>query len=361
MTLPYGVISDPHYHRWDAFATTNADGLNSRLEIQLDATKEAAKAMKAAGCKHMLVAGDTFHVRGAISPSVLHFVTETYEWIIKELGLEVVMLAGNHDLETNDSVYSANAAASLRSIGVEIVCGKRSHSIKMGDVTVHLISWRNNHAELISDLKTLRSGLDGDNHDVVVHTSINKAIPTMPDVGIDAQELKDIGFRLLLSGHYHNHKEVLPGVVSIGALTHQNWGDVGSLAGFMIVNPDGTFTHHETSAPKFVNLEDDVEDDQIRGNYVRFRAVVESDEEGIKLQNVLKTMGAKGVVCNFIRKASMMEGAASTAETSKIDSLGESVAAYCKIVHDTDGGFDLSKLDMLCQEILTEAESAEAM
>ncbi|HCJ4741854.1 TPA: metallophosphoesterase, partial [Salmonella enterica] len=262
---PYGVISDPHYHRWDAFATTNADGLNSRLEIQLDATKEAAKAMKAAGCKYMLVAGDTFHVRGAISPSVLHFVTETYEWIIKELGLEVVMLAGNHDLETNDSVYSANAAASLRSIGVEIVCGKRPHSIKMGDVTVHLISWRNNHAELISDLKTLRSGLDGDNHDVVVHTSINKAIPTMPDVGIDAQELKDIGFRLLLSGHYHNHKEVLPGVVSIGALTHQNWGDVGSLAGFMIVNPDGTFTHHETSAPKFVNLEDDVEDDQIRG------------------------------------------------------------------------------------------------
>ncbi len=37
-------------------------------------------------------------------------VTETYEWIIKELGLEVAMLAGNHDLETNDSVYSANAA-----------------------------------------------------------------------------------------------------------------------------------------------------------------------------------------------------------------------------------------------------------
>ncbi|WP_255248765.1 hypothetical protein, partial [Enterobacter hormaechei] len=30
MTLPYGVISDPHYHRWDAFATTNADVLNSR-------------------------------------------------------------------------------------------------------------------------------------------------------------------------------------------------------------------------------------------------------------------------------------------------------------------------------------------
>ena len=54
--------------------------------------------------------------------------------------------------------------------------------------------------ELISDLKALRKSVEGDNHDVVIHTSINKAIPTMPDVGIDAQELKDIGFRLVLVG-----------------------------------------------------------------------------------------------------------------------------------------------------------------
>lgn len=46
MTLPYGVISDPHYHKWDSFSTTDADGLNSRLAIQLEATKEAAIAMK---------------------------------------------------------------------------------------------------------------------------------------------------------------------------------------------------------------------------------------------------------------------------------------------------------------------------
>lgn len=85
MTLPYGVISDCHYHKWDAFSTTNAEGLNSRLEIQLEATKEAAIAMKKAGCKYMLVAGDTFHVRGTVSPSVLHYVTETYKWIINEL------------------------------------------------------------------------------------------------------------------------------------------------------------------------------------------------------------------------------------------------------------------------------------
>lgn len=357
MTIPYGVISDPHYHNWNAFSVTDAQGLNSRLAILLDSTKEAARAIHKAGAKHMFVAGDTFHVRGTITPSVLHYVTEAYKWIIDELGLEVVMLAGNHDLETNDSVYSANAAASLQSIGVKIVCGQQPVSVVVGDVNVHLISWRNSHAELLSDMKALRSRLTGVNHDVVIHTSVNKAIPTMPDVGIDAQELKDIGFRLVLSGHYHNHKEVLPGVISVGALTHQNWGDVGTVAGYMIVNSDGTFTHTETSAPKFVNLEEGVDEKETPGNYVRFRATIEADEEGVKIKNTLNAMGAKGVVCNFVRKTSMMAGSASTAATSKIDSLGESVSAYCKIMHDTDADFDLKALGTLCDDILLEAET----
>lgn len=357
MTIPYGVISDPHYHNWNTFAVSDANGLNSRLAILLESTKEAAIAIKEAGAKHLFVAGDTFHVRGTITPSVLHYVTETYKWIINELGLEVVMLAGNHDLETNDSVYSANAAASLQSIGVQIVCGQQPFSVEVGDANVHFISWRNSHAELLSDMKALRKRLEGDNHDIVIHTSVNKAIPTMPDVGIDAQELKDIGFRLVLSGHYHNHKEVLPGVVSVGALTHQNWGDVGTLAGYMVVQPDGSFTQHETSAPKFVNLEEGVDDSEVRGNYVRFYATIEADEEGVKIKNTLNSMGAKGVVCNFVRKSSMMTGSASTSATSKIDSLGESVSAYCQIMHDTDGGFDVKALGALCGDILLEAET----
>lgn len=359
MKMIYGVISDPHYHSWSAFSTIHVSGLNSRLKIQLDATIEAAKAIKASGAKYMFVAGDTFHTRGSITPSVLHFVTETYKQIINEIGLSVIMLAGNHDLETNDSVFSANAAASLQSIGVTIVCGP-AHSVKIEDITVHFISWRNSHAELLADMKSLREKAGDGIHDIVIHTGINKAIPTMPDVGIEAQNLQDLGFRLVLSGHYHNHKEIIPGVVSVGALTHQNWGDVGTLAGFMIVSADGSFTQHETTAPKFVSLEGDVTEDEIRGNYVRYRAVIEDEHEGIHLKEQLATLGAAGVVTNLIKKSSMMAGTASTEPTSKIDSLSESISAYCKVVHDTDGGFDLAKLDSLCNEILLEAESAGA-
>lgn len=94
MKTIYGVISDPHYHSWSAFSTISVNGLNSRLKIQLEATIEAAKAIKASGAKYMLVAGDTFHTRGSITPTVLHFVTEAYKEIINEIGLEVWMLAG---------------------------------------------------------------------------------------------------------------------------------------------------------------------------------------------------------------------------------------------------------------------------
>ena len=72
MTIPYGVISDPHYHNWNTFAVSDANGLNSRLAILLESTKEAAIAIKEAGAKHLFVAGDTFHVRHTITPSVLH-------------------------------------------------------------------------------------------------------------------------------------------------------------------------------------------------------------------------------------------------------------------------------------------------
>lgn len=35
----YALISDQHYHNWSAFSTTDVNGMNSRLRIQLDATE----------------------------------------------------------------------------------------------------------------------------------------------------------------------------------------------------------------------------------------------------------------------------------------------------------------------------------
>lgn len=352
----FGLASDQHYNNWSQFGRTIGQDLNSRLKIQLDTTLEAARAMKAAGCEYMFCGGDTFHVRGVLLPSVLNYVTETYKTIIEEIGLKVVMIAGNHDLETNSSVYSSNASSCLAGIGVHIVCGK-PESVKVGNTTVHLVSWRDSYTELLVDLKEVREKAGDGIHDCIIHAGINDAIPTMPNTGIDAADLQALGFRNVYAGHYHNHKEVAKGVISIGALNHQQWSDIGSLAGFMIVNEDGTYTHTETSSPKFVSLEGSVTEEDLKGNYVRYRAEVSSDEDAESIKAELDTFGAAGVVTQFVRKRALAVAGSSTEETRRIDSLGESIGAYCKAVHDKAPDFDLPELIAECNSILSEAET----
>ncbi|KMJ45124.1 exonuclease [Xenorhabdus khoisanae] len=356
----YGLISDTHYHVWDAFATTSHNGMNSRLKIQLDATWEAAVAAKEAGAKALFHAGDVFHVRGSIAPTVLHFTSELYNKIINTLGLPVYILAGNHDLETNDSVFSANASASFSKIGANIVCSKTPQSFDLDGVKVHMISWYSDHRSLLNTVKELAKTIDiSVPNDLIIHTSINKAIPGMPDVGMEAEEFNGLGFRYVLSGHYHNHKEVIPGVISVGALTHQNWGDIGTTAGYMLINQDGTYSQHATKAPIFLELDNELTPEMVKGNYVRIRAVIKDDEHGKKLEEMAKLLGASGITRNFTKEASLVSVGTATAGTAKIDSLKESVGNYCVLIGKSDTSIDVTKLTAVCEDVLSQAEGKE--
>ncbi|UNH29238.1 metallophosphoesterase (plasmid) [Moellerella wisconsensis] len=356
----YGLISDTHYHVWNAFASTSHDGMNSRLKIQLDATWEAAVAAKNAGAKYLFHAGDVFHVRGSIAPTVLNNTSDLYNKIRNELGLEIFILAGNHDLETNESVLSANASTSFSKIGAEIVCSQTPKTFKVDDVCVHMISWHSDHKALLNTVKELAKTLDPSvPNDLIIHTSINKAIPGMPDVGMEAEEFEGLGFRYVLSGHYHNHKEVIPGVVSIGALTHQNWGDVGTTAGYMLINEDGSYSQYETKSPKFLELDADLDAEKVKGNYVRISAVIKNDEDGKKLEELAKLWGAKGVARNFTKESSLVGATAATAGTAKIDGLKESVGNYCVLLGKSSSDIDVSKLTGICNDIMSQAEGAE--
>ncbi len=137
-----------------------------------------------------------------------------------------------------------------------------------------------------------------------------------------------------------------------------NWGDVGSLAGYMIVNPDGSSV---TTKPvrlnsltwKMMLLMPNSR--QLRAfprrNWERWRRH--------KYQNILKTMGAKGVVCNFILSHQWWKGQPAQLKPAKSIAgrvgicLLQDCPRYWRRIWS-------SKLDILCQEILTEAESSEA-
>lgn len=314
----YLLVSDLHFHNWSAFATTDKDGVNSRLRIILNELIRAAKMLKKLGGKRIVIAGDLFHVRGSVAPSVLNPVFETFRMIGEDMGLEVIAIAGNHDLEGNDATKLGNA---MQSLGVI----KGFHPITQptsvpGDETdtwkIQLFPW-------YAELHELEAAMEaacrrGEKDHAIIHAPVNGVIKGIPDHGLEAHKLKLIGYRFVFAGHYHNHKVFEDGaVVSIGASTHQTWSDPDTKAGFMLVYAD-SYEHQAAEAPSFVDIPVDAitHEYPVSGNYVRMR-LVDASESMIKTERQkLLDAGAKGVLINATKKVEVTRVASIKAGSS---------------------------------------------
>ena len=109
---PYLLVSDLHFHNWGEFST-EVDGVNSRLQHIIDALNEAITTLILKGGDQVIIAGDVFHVRGSLVPSVLNPVlTFIREWCDK--GITFHCIDGNHDLESKNAVHNKSATSALR-------------------------------------------------------------------------------------------------------------------------------------------------------------------------------------------------------------------------------------------------------
>ena len=352
--MAYGIISDTHYHNWRQFASTNGDLVNSRLQMQLDATRNAAGDMLANGITDLIHAGDCFHVRGSIPPSVLNPVLDTYQDILN-MGMNVYMIPGNHDLESNDSHQVTNASSALAGIGVKVIT--ESSMIHVGGRGVLMVPWFHKSSDLLDHLKEIK--VDSRDHiDVIIHAPVNGVIMGIPDVGINASELAELGFHRVFAGHYHNFKEMTPlqgRVFSIGALCHQTWSDVGSVAGHLLVD-DSTVHHRPTTCPLFVDVDpnwqsEDEARKQINGNYVRVKMEIEDESEVAQMHVLLERMGALDFTVHPIRKP---QNAARKVTVDTGVTMMQSITEY--VDKQSDYGGDKSRLTALCADIMGEVD-----
>ncbi|BBI61764.1 hypothetical protein HSBAA_30700 [Vreelandella sulfidaeris] len=165
------------------------------------------------------------------------------------------------------------------------------------------------------------------------------------------------GFKNVFVGHYHNFKRVRPGVFSVGALTHQNWGDVNSKAGYLIVQDKGTVSdvqHFETDAPKFIDMEDiEVDDaDRVAGNYVRARIEIDEDKEVVAYRELLvDELGAAAALILPVRKekAVTRKGAAKTSLDRLEDSVTHFISASSSIDADLKADVNAAVLTTLAE------------
>ncbi len=352
---PYGIISDTHHHNWTAFSHTTSTGVNSRLEWILLETHRAADAVFKAGGDTLVHAGDLFHVRGSVAPSVLNPTLATYKTIV-DAGMKIIINAGNHDLEGREASDVSSAITALKEVGCTII----NTPTVLPHQGLALCPYIGKVADLKKALETLQDEMDAPNCDLIVHAGIDGVIKGLPDHGLDAEYLAKLKFVKTFAGHYHHHKKLrdgaggMGGVWSIGALTHQTWSDTGTKAGFLVVNgPEVTW--HASHAPSFVEIDGTTKPEEIPlivdGNYVRAKIFSSKPSEIENLRKFLEGEGARGVTIVSQPKA----GVTRTASTVKAGaSLEVSVSDYIK-----GAGYGRqTELAVLCDEILKEAREA---
>jgi DNA repair exonuclease SbcCD nuclease subunit len=331
MKKPYVIVSDLHCHNWSAFAQPTEDGINSRLFGILNEVDRAAKTVRAAGGDTMIVAGDLFHVRGQISPSVLNPVLDLFGHICKIERMHVLIIPGNHDLEGKNSERLGSAVTALESVGCYVVNGPWL----IDDKRV-LVPWYDKIGDLKQAILDARAACVSNHadYDLIIHAPIDGVIRGIPDHGLSPEWLRDLGFQRVFSGHYHNHREFFGGkVFSIGAIAHHTWSDVGSQAGFIVAHNTQT-DFHPSELPMFVDVVQGTPIEEIakqaKGNYLRVKVNTTKVAEIEKLREWLVQQGALGVSIISVKKP-VDERTGSVADAVRAGaSMEQSVSEFIK-------------------------------
>lgn len=345
MSTPYALVSDVHCHSWSQFSKVDADGVNSRLRAILDELMRAARELKKAGGTVLRVAGDLFHVRGNIAPSVFNPTFECFKQIAA-MGIDVEIIPGNHDLEGNNTDALGNAMQQLLLIdGCHVVIKPENTD----DYQTVMVPW----IEDLDELRAVAKRMADPDKDLIIHAPLNGVIKGIPDHGLDPEELAQLGYRRVFCGHYHNHKEFTDGVYSIGATTHQTWSDPGTQAGFLLVYPDRV-EFHPTHAPRFVNIDKHADiGPHVKGNYCRLR-FKDADEDSIKkAREELQNNGAAGIVDHSTKKRAVTRGVATATNVTLEVSVVNYVDQHLKI----DPRLDRKSIAVEALDVLTEART----
>lgn len=299
MHKPYGLMADLHLHNWSSFSSTDDYGVNTRLAGLLGEIHRCAETVHKAGGDTIVMAGDVFHVRGSVAPSVLNPTIDWLRTINAKYGTKFIIIPGNHDLEGKDATRLGSAVTAL---ACDYIAVENEASIWSAGSAV-LIPWHESTATLLKGLEEFAASVsDPSEMDAIIHAPIDGVIEGLPLHGLSPEALAKVGFRRVFAGHYHNHK-VFAGdkVVSIGALAHHTWSDVGSRAGFLVVYNDQV-RWMKSHLPEFIDLTRLVTADPdeipmlVDGNFVRVRVEASKTKEVEAARQELLDMGARAVL-----------------------------------------------------------------
>lgn len=319
------VVADIHFHNWSAYSQ-DVNGVNSRLLYTINAFREAAD-FALQGDKTLLIAGDVFHTRGQIKPSVFNAVKKLIDEYVAK-GLKIYMLAGNHDCETINAENDKTALDSLACDGCKVF----SHKVEtitinengFGPYSIYFVPWIEDVNKLRGTIDDLRHGMNP--NDILLIHAVVDGVTSKVGQGLDPEWLYNLPCKLVLAGHLHKPSDYKNKVYSIGSLTHQTFADTGNKNGFIEITPKFSVIRHETKAPKFVDI-NKIDDSLVFAKSVKdniVRCTLENIDEKEKREIEKKLWAMKPLALDIrytqktvsVRKEVIATGKISVAETT---------------------------------------------
>jgi len=358
----YALMADLHMHQWSAFAATNPDGVNTRLRGLLDEVERSAAEIQSAGGDTVIMAGDVFHVRGSVNPVVLNSLKDTLALCHAKYGTKFIIIPGNHDLAGRDTERLGSAVTALECDYVTVTADTYIDEA----LNIAMIPWHESIDSLKAEIEATKARVGTPaGCDLILHAPIDGVIDGLPAHGLDPAWLSETGFRRVYSGHYHNHKVFPAGlavteVVSIGALAHHTWSDVGTKAGFLLVD-EGRMTWRKSHLPQFVDLAQlaNVDPDDVPllvdGNYVRVRVEADKSKEVEAARKELMDMGARAVLVQPMPKTAAVRAGTTVATVNAGASLEASVSEFIKAMN---GLADSTRVATAAMDVLASVETS---
>ncbi len=315
-------VTDPHFHNFKMFSTI-IDGMSSRLFYTVQAWKKAVKIGIDNNCKVMTCSGDIFHVRGHLRPSIYNVVFDLFNETVNA-GLEIVLIAGNHDFE---NFYGNDTAIDkLDQIGGVHVL-KNNNLLNLHGMVFGGISYCHN-TDLFKEKFTNLCLVKADY--ILTHQYIDDylGIPAAA-TGLSLEFLTKTKNpkTVVLNGHSHcpAHGKGT-NVIDVGAPMGQSFSDTGKY-GCWVTDGESKFYEIEDQ-PKFITIEKFPKGGEgIKGNYVRIKA--DSGSAALKIRQKCEIQGSIGIISEVVK-----EYKAEAGKTIKISSKDRMLSEYI----DVSGG-----------------------
>jgi DNA repair exonuclease SbcCD nuclease subunit len=232
------ITGDVHLNEWDEFSTILPSGINSRLQVGLDAIDQIANAAK----DHVLIiAGDLFHTREEISVQVLFRAGEAIRRA-SAICKEVIILVGNHDQHLKDG--RVHSLGTFQSENVRVV-DKPEISEVNGFGNVLFMPYMNDYEEfrivykdLVSEQTSRISILHADITGFEMNSGFvsTKGITPEFTLSVDGCSNK---IDLSISGHYHKPQKFGDlNVYYVGSPYQMDRSEAGHEKRYLVVSRD---------------------------------------------------------------------------------------------------------------------------